>query len=167
MQCGFVHPKDKELETPDVDDEVKDLKLKYVEMARLMAQGGGGDRSIMDNLMQNTSLPFTDRVMKFPLPEKFKVPHIDIYDVEGNPTDHTENFRAHLILRGTPDEIAFRAFPLTLKGRAREWLRDRQKATSNPLGAGHKSCLLLALPRCSSCRKTKRLGHVFPNITQL
>jgi hypothetical protein len=57
-----------------------------------MAQGGGGDQSIMDNLMQNISPPFIDWVMKFPLLEKFKFSHIDRYDGEGNPIDHIENF---------------------------------------------------------------------------
>jgi hypothetical protein len=32
-----------------------------------------------------------------------------------------ESFRAHLILHDTSDEIACRAFPLTLKGVAKEW----------------------------------------------
>ena len=58
--------------------------MKYAGMARQMAQGRGEDRSIMDDLMQNTNLPFTNRVMRFPLPEKFKVTHIDIYDGNGD-----------------------------------------------------------------------------------
>jgi hypothetical protein len=33
MQGSFVHSKDKELETPNVNDEVKDMKLKYAKMA--------------------------------------------------------------------------------------------------------------------------------------
>jgi hypothetical protein len=38
------------MEIPNVDDEVKDLKLKYAKMARQMAQGGE-DLSIVDDLM--------------------------------------------------------------------------------------------------------------------
>ncbi|KAB8714926.1 hypothetical protein FH972_026408 [Carpinus fangiana] len=88
---------ERDMETPNVNDEVKDLKLKYAEMARQMAQGGE-HRSIVDDLMQNANFPFIDRVMRFPLPERFKVQHINRYDGDGNPTDHMENFRAHLIL---------------------------------------------------------------------
>jgi hypothetical protein len=38
------------MEIPNVDDEVKDLKLKYAKMARQMAQGGE-HLSIVDDLM--------------------------------------------------------------------------------------------------------------------
>ncbi|XP_059455000.1 uncharacterized protein LOC132185215 [Corylus avellana] len=59
--------------------------------------------------------------MRFPLPEKFKVRHVDKYDGSGDPTDHMKSFQAHLALHDTPDEIACQAFLLTLKGDAREW----------------------------------------------
>ncbi|XP_059451047.1 uncharacterized protein LOC132181835 [Corylus avellana] len=74
-----------------------------------------------EELMKNTNLPFTDRVINFPLPHKFKMPHIDKYDGNGDPTEHMESLRAHFILHGTPDEISCRAFPLTLVGVAKEW----------------------------------------------
>ena len=66
--------------------------------------------------MQNANFPFIDRVMRFPPLERFKVPHINRYDGDGNPTNHMENFQAHLVLHDTLDEIVCRAFPLTLKG---------------------------------------------------
>lgn len=53
-------------------------------MARQMAQGVE-DRSIAEDLMQKTNLPFTDRVMRFPSLEKFKVPCVDKYDGSGDP----------------------------------------------------------------------------------
>jgi hypothetical protein len=34
-----------------------------------------------------------------------------------------ENFRVHLDLHGTPDEVACRAFPLTLTRNARDWFK--------------------------------------------
>ncbi|XP_059446601.1 uncharacterized protein LOC132178164 [Corylus avellana] len=55
------------------------------------------------------------------MPDKFKMPRVDKYDGSGDPSDHMESFRAHIILHDTPDEIACRAFPLTLKGVAKEW----------------------------------------------
>ncbi|XP_059431559.1 uncharacterized protein LOC132165071 [Corylus avellana] len=84
----------------------------------------GDERLIAKDLMQNTNLPFTDRVMRHPLPDKLKVPRVDKYDGSGDPTNHIESFRAHLILHDTPDEIACRAFPLTLKGAAKEWIEE-------------------------------------------
>lgn len=115
VEGGSSHGKDQE--PPNVDEEVKDLKLQYEEMAWQMAQGGE-DRSIVGNLLQNTNLPFIDRVIRFPLLEKFKVPNIDRYDRDDDLADHMESFRAHLVLHNTPDEIACRAFPLTLEGNA-------------------------------------------------
>lgn len=54
------------------------------------------------------------------LPEKFKVPQILSYANNGDPLDHLENFRAHLDLHGTLNEVVCRAFPLTLFGNARD-----------------------------------------------
>jgi hypothetical protein len=62
----------KESETPNFDNEVRDLKMKYAGMARQIAQGRGEDQSIMDDLMQNMNLPFINRVMRFPLPGSLK-----------------------------------------------------------------------------------------------
>jgi hypothetical protein len=41
-------------------------------------------RSTAEDLMSNTNLPFTDRVMRFPLPNKFKAPQVDRYDGSGD-----------------------------------------------------------------------------------
>ncbi|XP_059460361.1 uncharacterized protein LOC132189628 [Corylus avellana] len=76
----------------------------------------GENYSATEDLMQYTNLPFTDRVMRFPMPGNFKVPRVGEYDGSGDPSDHMESFRAHIILHETPDEIACRAFPLTLRG---------------------------------------------------
>ncbi|XP_059436586.1 uncharacterized protein LOC132169590 [Corylus avellana] len=81
----------------------------------------GENWSSTEDLMQHTNFPFTDRVMRFPMPSSFKVPRISEYDGSGDLFDHIESFRAHIILHETPDEIACRAFPLTLRGVAKEW----------------------------------------------
>jgi hypothetical protein len=55
------------------------------------------------------------------LPERFKNPRIKPYKRTTDPTDHLEAFVTHLELHGTLDEIAYRAFNLTLEGNAQEW----------------------------------------------
>jgi hypothetical protein len=55
------------------------------------------------------------------MPDKFKMPRIEKYDGNGDPQVHLEAFREHIILHGTPDEIACNAFPLTLKGVMKDW----------------------------------------------
>ncbi|XP_059446340.1 uncharacterized protein LOC132177880 [Corylus avellana] len=81
----------------------------------------GENWSATEDLMQHTNLPFTDQVMRFLMPGSFKVPQIGEYEGSGDRSDHMESFRAHIILHETPDEIACRAFPLTLRGVAKEW----------------------------------------------
>jgi hypothetical protein len=102
-----------------VNVEVEDLKRKYADMAHQIA--GDEVKSIARELLEDTYLPFSNRVMVFPIPDKFKMPHVDKYNGSGDPTEHVENFHAHLILLGTPDEIACRAFPLTLAEVAKDW----------------------------------------------
>jgi hypothetical protein len=79
--------------------------------------------SLVDNLLQKMASPFTDQVASFHLPEEFKVPDISIYTGLEDPIEHLDNFGAHLNLHGTPDEVACRAFPLTLSGNALDWFR--------------------------------------------
>jgi hypothetical protein len=59
----------------------------------------------------------------FRLLEKFKVLDIKTYTGQEDPVQHLDNYQAHLELQGTPDEVAYRAFPLTLSGNAQEWSR--------------------------------------------
>jgi hypothetical protein len=74
---------------------------------------------VVDKLLRGTDSPFTRRVADYRLPEKFKVPQILSYVGDGDPLDHLENFRAHLDLHGTPDEVACRVFPLLFRGMPR------------------------------------------------
>ena len=54
------------------------------------------------------------------MPDKFKMPRVEKYDGSGDSQDHLEAFQEHIVLHGTSDEIACRAFPLTLKGVAKD-----------------------------------------------
>jgi hypothetical protein len=99
--------------------KMKDLEDKYTRMLRRM---DGEDPGLMAwDMLEDESLPFTRRVKAYPMPDKFKMPRIEKYDGNGDPQEHLEAFREHIVLHGTPDEIACRAFPLTLKGVAKDW----------------------------------------------
>ena len=95
-----------------VNAKVEDLKRKYADMARQITEDEV--KSTARKLLEDTHLPFSDRVMAFPILDKFKMPCVDKYDGRGDPIKYVENIRAHLILHGIPDEIACRAFLLTL-----------------------------------------------------
>ncbi|XP_062145937.1 uncharacterized protein LOC133853931 [Alnus glutinosa] len=61
--------------------------------------------------------------MSYRLPDKFKMPDIPVYTGLGDPIEHLTSFCAHIVLHATLDEVACRAFPLTLAGGAWEWFR--------------------------------------------
>jgi hypothetical protein len=102
-----------------INIEVEDLKRKYDAMAHQI--NGNEARSIAKEILEDTHLPFSDQVMAFPMPDKFKMPRISKYDCSGDLAEHVKNFWEHLVLHGTPDEIACRAFPLTLSEVAKDW----------------------------------------------
>jgi hypothetical protein len=85
--------------------------------------GVKGKVSLTDSLFSTAVSPFTERIMSCQLPSKFKMPEIPVYTGLGDPIEHLASFRAHVALHATPDEVACRAFPLTLAGGAREWFR--------------------------------------------
>lgn len=61
----------------------------------------------MEILLQNTNMLFIDAVIKFPLPKKFMVLQIEMYDRTKDPAEHNETYRLHLILHATPNETAW------------------------------------------------------------
>jgi len=69
------------------------------------------------------SSPFTERIMAIQLSEKFKIPTIQTYTGVDDPTKHLDNYKTHMDLQGTPQELSCRALPLTLSGFARDWFR--------------------------------------------
>ena len=60
----------------------------------------------------------------FPLPHKFRMPHIDSYDEVKDPLNHLETFKTLMHLQGVANEIMCRAFPTTLKGATRIWFNQ-------------------------------------------
>lgn len=62
--------------------------------------------------------------MVMPLPPKFKVPQMQIYNRSKDPVEHLEMCKAHMTLHSFLREIVCRAFPLTLKGAARVWFES-------------------------------------------
>lgn len=76
-------------------NKVKDLESKCDRMAREMVHRMPSKRSVMDELFQNTILPITEHITNFPLPKKFKVPHMLLFDGNNGLIEHLETYRAH------------------------------------------------------------------------
>lgn len=76
---------------------------KYEEMAKKE-----GASSSVDQMPTNTNLPYSAEVMAMPLPPKFKVLQIDLYDGAKDPLEHLDTFKTHMTLHGFPRKIACR-----------------------------------------------------------
>jgi hypothetical protein len=115
---------------PPMDSEkrlqkmVLDLGAKYDALSRTIDQKCDRKESLVDNLFQHQESIFTEEVSNFNLPGRFKVPDIPVFSGSEDPVEHLDNFRSHVSLHKTPDAVACRAFPLTLSGKARDWLRN-------------------------------------------
>jgi hypothetical protein len=114
-------------------------------------------------MLEDNNLPFTERVKRFRMPNKFKMPRIEKYDGSRDPQAHFEAFREHIILYGTPGEIACRAFPLTLKGVVKNWftgLPSKLVGTFKELGCLFLTQFLATRKRKKStiCLLTLRQG---------
>ena len=73
------------------------------------------------DLVHRTNSPFTASFNGHPLPPKFKMPFLDLYDGTRDPFNHITTFKTTMHLQGVPDEIMCKAFLTTLKGPARVW----------------------------------------------
>jgi len=110
-----------------VDKKLKEIIEKLEQRCDLLTETAqhqhNGSTSRAGDLLQKSASPFADRVASFRLPEKFKVPDIKTYTGQEDTVEYLDNYCAHLELQATPDEVACRAFLLTLSGNARDWYR--------------------------------------------
>ena len=70
--------------------------------------------NLVEDLVHQTDSPFTASINGHPLPPKFKMSSLDLYDL----LDHIATFKTIMHLQGVLDGIMCRAFPTTLKGPA-------------------------------------------------
>ena len=75
----------------------------------------------MDALVQQTESPFTIGVLHFPLPAKFRMPQIEMFDGTKDPVDHLNTYKNQMEIHGYQDPVRCRAFAITLKGPALAW----------------------------------------------
>ena len=98
---------------------MKELEEKYTQ---ILHRVNGEDPKMMAwEMLDDENLPFTEPARAYTMPDKFKMPRVEKYDGSGDPQSHLEAFREYIILHGTLDAIACRAFPLTLKEVAKDW----------------------------------------------
>ena len=81
----------------------------------------GRDPDSMDTLVQQTESPFTAEVFHFPLPAKFRMPHIEAFDGAKDLVDHLNTYKNQMELHGYQNPVRCRAFAIMLKGPALAW----------------------------------------------
>ena len=91
-----------------------------------------GRTNHVDDLVHRTNSPFIASINSHPLPSKFKMPSMDLYDGTCDPCDHIATFKTTMHRQGVLDEIMCRTFPTTLKGPARVWF---SKIPQNIIGS--------------------------------
>lgn len=84
--------------------------------------------SSIDNLLNNTHLPYRVEIIVVPLPTKFKLPQIDLYNEFKDLVEHLETFKVHMKLHAYLGEITWWAFLLTLRVMARGWPGNLQSS---------------------------------------
>ena len=67
----------------------------------------------------NIDPPFNVRIMREPLPNSFKKPHLESYHGITDPMDHLKGFKILMLLHGATDIALYQPFPSTLKSIAR------------------------------------------------
>jgi hypothetical protein len=55
-----------------------------------------GKASLVENILQKTTSPFTENVANIRLPEKFKISEIPFYTGLEDPVEHLDNLCAHM-----------------------------------------------------------------------
>ena len=75
----------------------------------------------LDRMVRTTNSPFTVAVLECPVPLKFHLPQLKLFDGLKDPLDHLNTFKTTLGLQQPLEEILCCSFPTTLKGAAREW----------------------------------------------
>ena len=81
---------------------------------------GKTDQSL-DRMVRKTDSPFTLAVQECPVPSKFRLLQLELFNVLKGPLDHLNTFKTTLGLQQPPDEILCHSFPTTLKRATREW----------------------------------------------
>ena len=78
-----------------VENELHNMRKEVDKLKRAMKDKGGEN---LDGMIRKTDPPFTNEVLKSPLPPKFYFPQLESYDGSKDPLDHIESFKTLMLL---------------------------------------------------------------------
>ena len=105
-----------EVPLPHLEKEMDQMRKAMDQMKENMRRA-----NLVDDLVHRIDSLFVASINSHPLPSKFKMPSLDLYDGMRDPCDHIATFKTTMHLQGILDKIMCRVFPTTLKGPARVW----------------------------------------------
>ncbi|XP_023918302.1 uncharacterized protein LOC112029850 [Quercus suber] len=107
----------------------EDLKNTRKELDEVKNAIKGKTTINLDGMIKRTDSSFITSVLDYPLPPKFCLPKLEVYDDTKDPLDHIGAFKTILRLQQTLDEVICRTFLVTLKGVARVWFSKLSAAS--------------------------------------
>jgi len=119
------------LECSETEDSASTNKTNLRRLERRIEEVALGQRESVPKVGEAIS-PFTARVLEHPLPDRFRMPSIPVYDGKTDPGDHIDTFSSWMLLQGAGPEVMCRAFSITLTGSAKRWYR---KLKPNSIGS--------------------------------
>ena len=119
------HVGNEELHHPQPGAEEQSWEKRFrslqQELSRVKEVVKGRAPDTMDTLVQQTESPFTAEVLRYPLPAKFRMPQVEVFDGVKDLVDHLNTYKNQMELPGYQDSVRCRAFATTLKGPALAW----------------------------------------------
>ena len=83
-----------------VEAHIEELERRIGRMA-----DGRDRRPARDRVCTETESPFSRRILRFPVPRRFKQPHLESYDGKESPIDHIRTYKAQMALVTSSDEL--------------------------------------------------------------
>ena len=104
--------------TSSSDQMMKNMRKELDEVKNAMK---GKTTINLDGMIKRIDSPFTASVLECPLPRKFRLPQLEVYNGIKDPVDHIGAFKTILSFQQTLDEVICKTFPVTLRGATWVW----------------------------------------------
>ena len=93
---------------------LKEFKKKLRDLDQQVAELRRDAQRPIEGLRIYTHPPFVRRITQEPIPARFKMPQMELYDGTTDPCDHLERYRTLMMIQGANDPLMCLSFPTTL-----------------------------------------------------